>query len=35
MQYAIYEGNMERLDKKLNRIANKCRAKEFWKMNSG
>lgn len=24
-QYSIYEGNMERLEKKLNRIANKCK----------
>ncbi len=26
MQYVIYEGNMERLEKKLNRIYNKCKA---------
>ena len=26
MVYAIFEGNMERLEKKLNRIANKCKA---------
>lgn len=25
MQYAIFEGNMERLEKKLQRIANKCK----------
>lgn len=25
IRYAIYEGNMERLEKKLNRIQNKCR----------
>lgn len=27
MQYSIFEGNMERLEKKINRISNKC--KEF------
>lgn len=26
MQYAIFEGNMDRLEKKLNRIYNKCKA---------
>lgn len=26
MEYAIYEGNMERLEKKLTRIFNKCKA---------
>lgn len=25
MEYAIFEGNLERLEKKLNRIANKCK----------
>lgn len=32
MKYAIYEGNLDRLEKKLKRIFNKCKAcqREFW-----
>lgn len=26
MKYAIYEGNLDRLEKKLKRIFNKCKA---------
>lgn len=26
MKYAIYEGNIDRLEKKLKRISNKCKA---------
>ena len=30
MKYAIYEGNLDRLEKKLKRIFNKCKAFLMW-----
>lgn len=29
MKYAIYEGNLDRLEKKLKRIFNKCKAYQW------